>query len=438
MKETAFFMKSNFLNNFRLAGFPLGLGLTSVLVSGTLNRVMIVELDIPAFFVGLFFAIPLLISPLRIWLGYRSDAYPLWGLRREPFIILGAFVASLGVVGATLSILNIQTMNLLLIAAVIAAFSAYGVGRNLSSNTFEALLADKFTGDQRPRAVTFFKVAMFGGIIIGAVLLGRFLDPFSTQRLLMVVIGASLLFFVFTVMGILQQEPRKESTLTESEEARGTTFFKTFKTMIWADPQVRRFFFFVMLTVIGTLAQDILLEPYAALVLGMSVGETASLEAIWGAGTLLSMAAAGAWLIKRFGYQKIVHVGLILGVLIFTGLILSGVFETTGLFLVLVFFLGVSTGLSASGMLTTVIEFTTPTRAGLLMGVWGVAHNLGQALGGLISGGVVDIVRALQGDILTAYGAVFALEALLLLSALWLMSRIQIQQARILTKSAAG
>jgi MFS transporter, BCD family, chlorophyll transporter len=77
-------MKSSFFEQLRLAGFPLGLGLVSVLVSGTLNRVMIVEMNIPASLVGLFFALPLLISPLRIWLGYRSDAYPIWGLRREP------------------------------------------------------------------------------------------------------------------------------------------------------------------------------------------------------------------------------------------------------------------------------------------------------------------------------------------------------------------
>jgi MFS transporter, BCD family, chlorophyll transporter len=426
-------MKSSFFEQLRLAGFPLGLGLVSVLVSGTLNRVMIVEMNIPASLVGLFFALPLLISPLRIWLGYRSDAYPIWGLRREPLILFGSLLAGVGVSGATLALVQTKSLSALIVGVLVLAFVAYGFGRNLSSNTFEALLADKFVGDQRPRAVTFYKVAMFVGIMLGALLLGRLLDPYSEMRLLVIVVSAAVGTFLLTIVSIARQEPRDASIHSESQEARGTAFWTTFKTMIWADPQIRRFFIFVMLTVIGTLAQDVLLEPYAALVLNMSVGETTRLTAIWGAGTLLSMGAAGAWLIKRYGYVRVVRVGLLLGILTFLGLILSGAYELTTVFLLLVFFLGVSTGLSASGMLSAVIDFTTAERAGLLMGVWGVAHNLGQAAGNLVSGSLVDIIRALQGDALTAYGLVFALEAVLLLAALWLLKDIKISEARILT-----
>jgi MFS transporter, BCD family, chlorophyll transporter len=430
-------MKSNMIRNIRLAGFPLGLGLTSVLVSGTLNRVMIVELGIPAVLVGLFFALPLLISPLRVWLGYRSDGYPIWGLRREPFIVFGSFLAGLGIIVATFTIFNRQANSGLWVVIVSAAFIAYGLGKNLSSNTFEALLADKFTGEQRPRAVTFFKVAMFVGIMLGAVLLGRILDPFSYQRLLIIVLGAAALAFALAAWAVIRQEPRKETIKAESEAVRKLPFWETFKNLVWADPQVRRFFVFVMLTVIGTLAQDVLLEPYAALVLGMTVGETTSLTAVWGAGTLLSMALAGMWLIKRMGYVRVVRVGLVMGVFVFAGLILSGVFKQVMVFQGLVFLLGISTGLSASGMLTAVIDFTTPERAGLLMGVWGVAHNLGQAAGGLLSGGVVDMVRFFQGNALTAYGVVFALEALLLIGALAMLSQIEIKRAKVLVESSA-
>ena len=428
-------MKSNFLENLRLAGFPLGLGMTSVLVAGTLNRVMIVEMGIPATLAGLFYALPLLISPLRVWLGYRSDAYPIWGLRREPLIIFGSLLAGVGVAGATLALVGTDALSVLIFIALIVGFLAYGFGRNLSSNTFEALLANKFIGDQRPRAVTFYKVAMFVGIMLGAILLGRLLDPFSEMRLLIIVTATAAGALLLSIFGIIRQEPRDAGIEVESQEARSTSFWTTFKTMVWADPQIRRFFIFVMVTVIGTLAQDVLLEPYAALVLNMSVGETTSLTAIWGAGTLLSMGAAGAWLIKRYGYVRVVRVGLWLGVTIFLGLILTGALYLTGVFLVLVFFLGVSTGLSASGMLSAVIDFTTAERAGLLMGLWGVAHNVGQAVGNLIGGGVVDLVQALQGNALTAYGMVFALEAVLLVTALWLLNGIKITESRIFTHS---
>ncbi len=428
-------MTSKFLSRLRMAGFPLGLGLTSVLVSGTLNRVMIVELEIPAALVGLFFALPLLISPLRVWLGYRSDAHPLWGLRREPFIILGALMAGLGIAGAALAVLKLEGPGLVISAA--AAFLAYGIGKNLSSNTFEALISDKFSGDQRPRAVTFYKVAMFIGIMTGAILLGRLLDPFSAQRLLVIILSAVALAFFLAVLGVLGQEPRKATLEAETHLARERPFPETFKTLIWDDPQIRRFFIFVMLTVIGTLAQDVLLEPYAALVLGMSVGQTTRLTAIWGAGTLLSMTAAGMWLIKRFGYARVVRVGLLMGVAVFAGLILAGFLKMPWLFLGLVFCLGLSTGLSAAGMLTAVVEFTTPARAGMLMGVWGVAHNLGQAAGGLLSGVVVDLVRLFNGDALTAYGTVFALEAALLFLAVFTLNRVKIAQALAMRENQA-
>jgi len=243
------------------------------------------------------------------------------------------------------------------------------------------------------------------------------------------------LSFLLTVFGVLRQEPRQAALRLESARVRESPFSETFKSLVWEDPQVRRFFLFVMLTVIGTLGQDVLLEPYAALVLGMSVGETTMLTAIWGAGTLLSMGAAGLWLIKRFGYERVVRAGLLLGVGVFAGIILAGLFHLPNLFLGLVFLLGVTTGLSASGLLTAVIEFTTSARAGLLMGVWGVAHNLGQAFGSLVSGGVVDLVRAFQGDVLIAYATVFALEGLLLVYALGLLPRINIVQSHALREN---
>jgi len=428
-------MKSKIISYLRLAGFPLGLGLTSVLVSGTLNRVMIVELGLPATLVGLFFALPLIISPLRIWLGYRSDAHPIWGLRREPFIILGSLLAGIGVAGAALAVIQGERLNALMVLMIMAGFLAYGLGKNLSSNTFEALLADKFTGDQRPQAVTFYKVAMFLGIMLGALLLGRLLSPFSTARLITIVIAVALAAFILAALAVAGQEPRKHTILSESEVAREKPFFNTFRDLVWSDPQVRRFFIFVMLIVIGTLGQDVLLEPYAALALDMSVGETTRLTAIWGAGTLLAMGAAGAWLVKSYGYSRVVRAGILLGVFVFAGLILSGIFNLPFAFLALVFFLGISTGLSASGMLTAVIEFTTPARAGLLMGVWGVAHNLGQAAGGILSGGLVDLVRGFGGNAITAYGLVFALEALLLLFALGLLGQIQITKARVISST---
>ena len=118
----------------RLAAFPIGLGLTSVLVGGTLNRVMIVELGLPVALVGFLFAVPLLVSPLRVWLGYRSDAFPLLGLRRVPYIVFGWWLAELGVVGALWLVLRHPDAGWLPVLGMVAAFApaSWGFGGTIS------------------------------------------------------------------------------------------------------------------------------------------------------------------------------------------------------------------------------------------------------------------------------------------------------------------
>lgn len=414
----------------RLAAFPIGLGLTSVLMGGTLNRVMVAELGMPISLVGLFFSVPLLVSPARAWLGYRSDGNLIGGLRREPYIMMGWLGAALGVLGVAFFALSggeatAVSLTLPLILAIFLSFALYGLGQNLASNTFEALLADKFVGDQRPRAVTFFKVAMFVGIMGGAIGLGRLLEPFSIAKLQQIVWGVAGLGVLLAVLASVRQEPRTSAVAAAVQEAHAASFWETFKRVIWGSRSARLFFIFLMLTTVGTLAQDVLLEPYGALALGMSVADTTRLTAVWGAGTILAMALAGAWLIKQIGYVRVLQLGLTLSLSVFVGIVTAGAIGSVSLFQVLVFALGLGTGLAAAGSLTAVIEFTTLAHAGFFMGVWGIAHQLGQAIGSLLGGVVVDGVRLLVvDDALIAYGTVFLTEAALLAVALALLSRI--------------
>ena len=414
------------LHLIRLAGYPIGLGLTSVLIGGTLNRVMIVELGLPAMLVGLLFALPLLISPLRVWLGYRSDAYALGGLRREPYIILGSLLAGLSVIAATWLALHNAT-TILTMAALFLTMAGHHLGKNLASNTFEALVADKFVGHQRTQAMTGFKIAMFVGIMGGALGLGRLVETYDAARLLVVVVGVAGLAFVLSWVATVGQEPRTAAQSSAAERARETPFWHTLRTVVLKDPQVRRFFVCMVLIMVGTQAQDVILEPFGALALGMSVGETTRLTALWGAGTVLAMAAAGMWLIKIVGYASVTRAGLWLNAGVFAGLILSGWLGQPALFQTLVFALGVGTGLASAGLLSAIVHFATAVRAGLLMSVWGLTHNLGQAIGSLLSGSAVDgITRLAGGSALVAYGAVFAVEAILLLVGLALFKRVNV------------
>ena len=415
-----------YLNNTRLAFFSIAYGLSGALIGGTLNRIMIAELGLPATLVALFFAVPLIISPVRVWLGYRSDGFPIFGKRREPYIVLGAIAIGLGIIAASNLTANATNANALFILSGILSFLLYGLGRNLAHNTYQALISDRYTGTYRTRAVTFYEVATLLGSVMGAGFIGKALDTFEPAKLMSVAMGVAVVILILAVIAAIGQEPRDQIVQVASEQARKVPFQKVLREVVFADPQVRLLFTLVIFTFIGTLAQDSLLEPYGGLVLGMSVGETTRLTMYWGLGVLASMLLSGLFLIKLLGYMKLMRTGIIVSILVFVGLIATGLTGNAGVFKSLVFVMGLGTGLAGAGMLSSIISFTTPIRAGMLMGVWGVANMVGHAVGNLLGGVLVDSVRLMTGNALLAYSSLFAMEAVMLGIALVLSTRLNL------------
>lgn len=412
------------INNFRLAFFSIAYGLSGALIGGTLNRIMIAELGLPATLVGFFFAVPLLISPLRIWLGYRSDGFPIFGKRREPYIVLGALIIGLGIASSAGIAANpIQGMAMLILSGTLS-FMLYGLGRNLAHNTYQALISDRYDNKTRPRAVTFYEVATLLGSVMGAGFIGKALETYEPSKLMNVALGVAGIIFILSLLAALGQESRNQVSAAVSEQARKVPFQQVMRDVVFADPQVRILFTLVIFTFIGTLAQDALLEPYGALVLGMSVGDTTRLTMYWGLGVLASMLASGIFLIKWLGYLKLMRTGMIASILVFIGLIATGAAGSASTFQNLVFVMGLGTGLAGAGMLSSIISFTTPIRAGMLMGVWGVANMVGHAVGNLTGGILVDSVRLATGSAFLAYASLFTAEALMLLYALYLSTKL--------------
>lgn len=414
-----------YANYSRLALFVFGYGLMGVLVASTLNRIMIAELGYPASLVGGLIAIPYLISPLRLWLGYRSDGFAIAGRRREPYIILGALIAGVGLSLTGLLISRSATAPLLM-AGTVVGFLIFGLGRNLGHNSFEALLADIFSEQARPRAATLYEIAALLGSVVGGGLLGRALETYDPGRLVAVTAGAATAAFGLALAAALGQEPRNRLTQAATQKARGASFRQAVREVLLADPQVRRFFVLVFFTFIGTLAQDALLEPYGGLVLHMPVGETTRLTIPWGLGVMGAMLLAGLVLIKRLGHLCVLRLGMVISMAAFAGVIWAGIGSRVAVFRGLVLVMGLGTGLAGAGLLTGALLFTTSIRAGLLMGVWGMANLLGKAAGSLIGGSVVDVMRALTGSHLVAYSAVFGLEIAMLATALGLSFRLDV------------
>jgi BCD family chlorophyll transporter-like MFS transporter len=419
------------LNNIRLGFFPIAYGISGALIGGTLNRVMIAEMQMPASLVALFFAVPLLVSPARVWFGYRSDGFTIFGKRREPYIMLGALLIGLGIISiVTLSVKLVGT-GMLVLGGLIA-FLLYGVGRNLGHNTFQALVADRFTTEaSRGRAMTMYEVATLIGLIAGAGGLGAVFEDYNPARLTQVAMGVAVVVLALAVFASLMQESKNDETAVRAETARKIPFKQVLQEVVLPDRQIRLFFILVLFTFLGTLAQDVLLEPYGALVLNMSVGDTTRLTMYWGIGVMLAMILSGQVLIPWLGYMKIMRAGILASILVFVGLIGLGLSGNANAFKGIVLVMGLGTGMAGAGMLTGVVSFTTSLRAGMLMGVWGMANMIGHALGSLIGGSIVDIVmKLLGGSAFAAYSSVFAMEVVMLSVALWLSTRLNITASK--------
>jgi BCD family chlorophyll transporter-like MFS transporter len=403
--------------------FQLSFGLVSVLVLGVLNRVMFAEIGLPATLVGFLLALPSLVSPLRLWLGYLSDSRPILGHRRLPYILGGMFLSAIGVLGGTLGALWIVRSAVVGVLVAIAAFLVYGMGKNAMATTFQALIADVFEARQRPQATAILKAAFISGIIGGSVLLGRLVDPYSPSRLIAVVAGTGAFALVMSVVSCTGVEPTGQAVEAVTQRVRQVPFGPTLRSTL-RNPQVRVFFFFIGATLLATLSQDIFLEPYGAKLFGMSVGQTARLNMYWGAGTLSSLLLCGMWVVNRFGRKRVTAFGLVMVALTFAGVILAGATGQRVVFIGLVLLLGVGSGISGSGALTMMVDFTTPEQAGLLMGAWTIAHQLAEVIGNLLGGVLVDVVYSASGSYLAGFGTVFGLEIVVAMVGLVLLPRV--------------
>jgi BCD family chlorophyll transporter-like MFS transporter len=311
----------------------------------------------------------------------------------------------------------------------------YGLGRNLAHNSYQALVTEKFSGPLRGRAMTLYEVATLFGAVAGAGLVGRAMEHYDPARLLVVAGGVAAAVVALTFVAAPGQEVAGMAA-DRADRAKDKPFAEVLRDYVFADPQVRRLFVVVICTFTGTLAQDVLLEPYGALVLGLSVGETTRLTMFWGLGVLAAMLLSGGLLLRWLGALKLMRIGLGLSILVFSGVGVLGLTGAPESFRWLVSGLGFCAGLTGAGMLASVVEFTTPERAGLLMGVWGMANMVGHAVGSLMGGVIVDSMRLLTGSALAAYTSLFAGEVVLLVVALTLSLRLSPARIRARTEFA--
>ena len=413
----------------RLSLFQVSVGMATVMLLGTLNRVMIVELSVPALIVATMIALPVLIAPFRALLGFRSDTYrSALGWKRVPYLWFGSLwqMGGLAVMPFALLVLSgQQQVGPAWAGEVLAAlaFLMTGLGLHMTQTAGLALASDRATDATRPRVVALLYVMFLLGMAISAIVVGWLLRDFAPLKLVRVVQGVALAGILLNLVALWKQE--KITPMSAAERTAPRPQFRE----AWADlMEGGRAGRLLAVVFLGTMAfnmQDVLLEPYGGEVLGLSVSATTLLTAIWAMGALAGFMLAGRMLLRGANPYRIAGTGLLTGIAAFCTVIFAAPMQSTVLFYAGAGLIGLGAGLFAVATLTAAMAMAADGRAGhgLALGAWGAAQATAAGLSIAVGGGMRDGVNhfALSGQLGTAlntnatgYSAVYHTEIALL------------------------
>ena len=414
------------LGIFRLGLVQTALGAIVVLTTSTINRVMVVELAMPAMLPGALVGLHYAVQLLRPRLGHGSDA----GGRRTPWIVGGMATLALGGVTAAAATAWMSTQPVGGILLAILAFLAIGVGVGCAGTSLLVLLATRVTPRRRPAAATIVWVMMILGFILTSAIGGRFLDPFTPLRLIQVAGCVATLAFLVSLAAVYGIETAAPSAGTSSVTApapspagTGKPSFRAALREVWDEPQARRFTLFVFMSMLAYSAQDLILEPFAGLVYGLTPGETTQLSGVQNSGVLLGMVLV-ACLGTAIGGPRLGSLrgwtiaGCLLSACALLALAFGGWVGPDWPLKPTVFSLGFANGMfavAAIGSMMSQASDGTPSREGVRMGLWGASQAIAFGGGGFLGTVAVDLTRWLIGSPVTAYGIVFVAEAALFL-----------------------
>jgi len=401
----------------RLGLVQTALGSIVVLTTSTINRVMVVELALPAILPGLLVALHYAVQVLRPRWGHGSDV----GGRLTPWVLGGMAVLALGGFGAALSVALMASLFWPGVALAALSFLMIGMGVGASGTCLLVLLSRRVADERRPAAATVVWVMMIAGFIVTAATAGHFLDPFSTTRLVAVTAAVSVLAMLVTLLAVHGVEGRADA-VKAPREAEPQISFRLALAEVWAEPQARLFAIFVFVSMIAYSAQDLILEPFAGTVFGYTPGESTKLAGVQNGGVLAGMVLVA--LVTTFAGAKAGSLrlwavgGCIASAVALAGLSVSAFVGPGFPLRPVVFCLGVANGayaVAAIGSMMRLVGQGKPGRQGVRMGLWGAAQGVAFGLGGLIGAGASDIARQIMSSPAFAYAAVFTAEAVLFL-----------------------
>lgn len=409
----------------RLGLVQAALGAVVVLTTSTLNRIMVVELGLPALLPGFLVALHYLVQVSRPRMGHGSDASG----RRTPWIIGGMLLLGTGGVIAALATVWMSTQRGAGIALAVLAFMMIGLGVSASGTSLLVLLAKRVAPGRRAAAATVVWMMMIAGFAVTAGLAGHLLDPYSPWRLLAVTGGVSAIAVGISVAALYGLESASVAVTSDSPAPAVTApNFRVALAQVWSEPVARQFTIFVFTSMLAYSAQDLILEPFAGSVFGYTPGGSTKLSGLQHGGVLLGMllvAAAGLlsakyshrpWLRQLGSLRGWTVVGCMASALALLGLTGAGILGPGWPLTPTVFLLGIANGAFSIGAISSMMRLASQgrqAREGVRMGLWGAAQALAFGLGGLLGTAASDLARWLIASPGLAYASVFGFEALM-------------------------
>lgn len=412
----------------RLSLFQVTVGMAAVLLIGTLNRVMIVELGLPAWLVATMISLPLVFAPFRMLVGHRSDVHrSVLGWRRVPYIWFGTMMqfGGLAIMPFALILLSGDSHGPPIIGQIGAAlaFLLAGAGLHMTQTAGLALATDLAPARARPKVVALLCFMLIVGTVVSALGFGVLLKPFSELRLIQVVQGSAAATMILNGIALWKQEPRNRNRMAE---AAGPGFRESWRAYTQTGRAGRRLLAIGMGTVAFSM-QDVLLEPYGGKILHLTVSATTSLTALLAVGGACGLGLAARSLNRGADPYRVAGFGALAGLAAFSSVIFAAPTESAVLFAVGVALVGFGAGLFAHGTLTASMNLAQGDATGLALGAWGAvqasAAGLAIASGGLLSDGVESLARGgrLGPSFVspaTGYTAVYVTELVLLFATL--------------------
>ncbi len=430
----------------RLALVQTAIGAIVVLATSTLNRIMIVELALPAALPAALVALHYAVQLLRPRVGYGADR----GGRCTPWIIGGMGLLAIGGFVAALATALMSTHRVLGLALAIAAYIAIGAGVGAAGTSNLVLLTKRVDPSRRAIAATIMWVMMILGFGLSAGVVGHFLQPYSPDRLVRVYALAGAAAFVLALLAVWNVESRPRSPVgspvaspatagpvpgaTGGSAAAGGPGFGAALRALLAERNARCFTLFLFLSMLAFSAQELLIESFAGLVFHYAPGNSAQLAGLEHGGVLTGMIAVAliSARLRARTFRGWMIVGTIGSAAAIGALALIGLLEAAAVLPPVVYLLGVANGTFAVAALGAMMELSSeggPGREGLRMGVWGATQAVAFAVGGLTAGAALDVTRYLWHRTGIAYAIVFGAGALLFLLAAASARRLQ-QSAR--------